>query len=142
MKLSLVRTFDRWRKKTESAHWMAILWLLLVGFLVFFWNLGKNGLLDETEPLFVEASRQMTVTGNWITPYFNGVTRFDKPPLIYWFQALALQIFGVNEWAARLPSALAGLFLTGFCFFTLLRLSITANPRAVKGESEEGSSSS
>lgn len=137
MKLSLVRTFDRWRKKTESAHWMAILWLLLVGFLVFFWNLGKNGLLDETEPLFVEASRQMTVTGNWITPYFNGVTRFDKPPLIYWTQALALQIFGVNEWAARLPSALAGLFLTGFCFFTLLRFGMTANPRVVKGESKE-----
>lgn len=137
MKLSLVRTFDRWRKKTKSAQvGMAILWLLLVGFLVFFWNLGKNGLLDETEPLFVEASRQMTVTGDWITPYFNGVTRFDKPPLIYWTQAVALEIFGVNEWAARLPSALAGLFLTGFCFFTLLH-GTTADQRAVKGEREE-----
>lgn len=136
MKLSLVRTFDRWRKKTKSAQvGMAILWLLLVGFLVFFWNLGKNGLLDETEPLFVEASRQMTVTGDWITPYFNGVTRFDKPPLIYWTQAVALEIFGVNEWAARLPSALAGLFLTGFCFFTLLH-GTTANQKVVKGETE------
>lgn len=107
MKLSLARTFDHWRKKNQNSATapMAILWLLLLGWLAFFWNLGKNGLLDETEPLFVEASRQMTVTGDWITPYFNGVTRFDKPPLIYWSQAIAFQIFGVNEWAARLPSA-------------------------------------
>jgi 4-amino-4-deoxy-L-arabinose transferase-like glycosyltransferase len=61
----------------------------------------------------------MTVTGDWITPYFNGETRFDKPPLIYWSQASAYLTFGVNEFATRLPSALAGLALTSFCFYTL-----------------------
>jgi len=142
MKLSLTRAFDHWfRKTTENsplAWTLAILWLLVVGWLAFFWNLGRNGLLDETEPLFVEAARQMTVTGDWITPYFNGVTRFDKPPLIYWLMAIAFETFGVNEWAARLPSALAGLFLTGFCFYTLKRFGFAANQRAkVKGEREE-----
>lgn len=127
MKLSLARVFDDLKHKTDNSALasMGIIWLLLLGWLAFFWNLGRNGLLDETEPLFVEASRQMTVTGDWITPYFNGVTRFDKPPLIYWTQAIAFQIFGVNEWAARLPSALAGTVLTFFCFYALKRFGIT-----------------
>lgn len=102
-----------------TAWGLGILWLLVIGFLAFFWNLGSTGLIDETEPLFAEAARQMTVTGDWITPYFNGVTRFDKPPLIYWLMASAYQTFGVNEFAARLPSALAGLALTSLLFYTL-----------------------
>ena len=129
MKLSLARAFEDWGKNTNNHSllaWVAILWLLLQGYLAFFWNLGKNGLLDETEPLFVEAARQMKVTGDWITPYFNGETRFDKPPLIYWLMAIAFQAFGVNEWAARLPSAIAGLFVTSFCFYALKRFGIAA----------------
>src|SRR5919199_1512458 len=106
-------------RQPMPAWGLAILWLLSLGFLAFFWNLGSTGLIDETEPLFAEAARQMTVTGDWITPYFNSVTRFDKPPLIYWGQAIAYQTFGVNEFAARLPSALAGFALTCFCFYTL-----------------------
>jgi 4-amino-4-deoxy-L-arabinose transferase-like glycosyltransferase len=102
-----------------TAWGLGILWLLVIGFLAFFWNLGSTGLIDETEPLFAEAARQMTVTGDWITPYFNGVTRFDKPPLIYWLMASAYRVFGVNEFAARLPSALAGLALTSLLFYTL-----------------------
>jgi 4-amino-4-deoxy-L-arabinose transferase-like glycosyltransferase len=133
MKLSLTRVFDHWCKNiTEHsalAWTLGIIWLLAISWLAFFWNLGRNGLLDETEPLFVEAARQMTVTGDWITPYFNGETRFDKPPLIYWLMAIAFQTFGVNEWTARLPSALAGLFLTGFCFYALKRFGIAAKVR-------------
>ncbi|MCU0552036.1 MAG: glycosyltransferase family 39 protein [Leptolyngbya sp. Prado105] len=97
----------------------SILWILALGGIAFFNRLGNIGLVDETEPLFVEAARQMTVTGNWITPYFNQVTRFDKPPLVYWFMAIAFQTLGVNEWAARLPSAISGTVLTGFCFYLL-----------------------
>jgi len=108
-----------WERHPAIGWLLPILWVLLISFLAFFWNLGNTGLIDETEPLFAEASRQMTVTGDWITPYFNGVTRFDKPPLIYWNQAIAYLTFGVNEFAVRLPSALAGLALTAFCFYTL-----------------------
>jgi 4-amino-4-deoxy-L-arabinose transferase-like glycosyltransferase len=110
--------------KTRSPNlerFLAIVWILALGGIAFFYRLGSTGLVDETEPLFVEAARQMTVTGNWITPYFNQVTRFDKPPLIYWLMAIAFQTLGVNEWAARLPSAIAGTVLTGFCFYILKR---------------------
>ncbi|MEM9505826.1 MAG: glycosyltransferase, partial [Cyanobacteria bacterium P01_E01_bin.43] len=65
--------------------------------IAFFWGLASTGLVDETEPLFAEAARQMYETGDWVTPYFNGVTRFDKPPLVYWLMALGFHLFGVNE---------------------------------------------
>ncbi len=98
---------------------LPLLWVLLLAWIVFFNHLGSTGLLDETEPLFAEAARQMTVTGDWITPYYNGVTRFDKPPLIYWLMAIAYQTIGPTAFAARLPSALAATILVGFCFYTL-----------------------
>lgn len=111
------------KKRSTKLEWgLAIVWILALGSIVFFNRLGSTGLVDETEPLFVEAARQMTVTGNWITPYFNQVPRFDKPPLIYWLMAIGFQTIGVNEWAARLPSAISGTVLVGFCFYTLKRL--------------------
>lgn len=79
------------------------------------------GLVDETEPLFAEASRQMYETGNWVTPYFNGETRFDKPPLVYWLMAIAFHLVGVGEWAVRLPSAIAATGLTCLGFYVLVR---------------------
>lgn len=132
MKLSFARGFDDWLRNITQrpviAWTLAIGWLLLIGWLAFFWNLGNIGLIDETEPLFVEAARQMTVTGDWITPYFNGATRFDKPPLIYWLMAIAYESFGVNEWAARLPSALAGLVITGFASMPSVGLALLLKP--------------
>ncbi len=106
-------------KRPQLAVMLSILWVTLVAGIAFFWRLGDFSLIDETEPLFAEASRQMYVTGDWITPYFNGETRFDKPALIYWCQAIAYMIFGVNEWAVRLPSAIAALGLIGLAFYTL-----------------------
>lgn len=71
-----------------------------------FRNLAAAGLVDDTEPLFVEAARQMLLTGDWITPQFNAQPRFDKPALIYWLAAAGARAFGRNRaWAYRLPSA-------------------------------------
>lgn len=117
------RAFDRWfnniGKRPALAVTVSVLWLVLISGVAFFWHLGSLGLIDETEPLFAEASRQMLVTGDWITPFFNGETRFDKPALIYWCQAIAYSIFGVNEWAVRLPSALAALGLISLALYTI-----------------------
>ncbi|PSB04811.1 ArnT family glycosyltransferase [Merismopedia glauca] len=109
----------QWSKNPKLIASLSILWLLLISWLAFFWNVGNISIIDETEPLFAEASRQMVATGDWITPYYNGVTRFDKPILIYWLQALAFSIFGVNEWAVRLPSTLSAFGLTCLGFYTL-----------------------
>jgi 4-amino-4-deoxy-L-arabinose transferase-like glycosyltransferase len=99
----------------------SVVWVVGISAIAFFWGLASTGLVDETEPLFAEAARQMYETGDWITPYFNEVTRFDKPPLVYWLMAIGFHIFGVGEWAVRLPSALSGAALVGMGFYTLRR---------------------
>ncbi len=66
---------------------------------------GSLPLIDRDEPRFAEATREMLQRGDWIVPYFNGEYRFDKPPLSYWLQAGAVQVFGMNEFAVRFPSA-------------------------------------
>ena len=65
-------------------------------------------LIDRDEPRFAEASREMLQRQDFVIPYFDNQTRFDKPPLIYWLQDGAYELFGENEFAARLPSALCG----------------------------------
>jgi 4-amino-4-deoxy-L-arabinose transferase-like glycosyltransferase len=106
-------------KRPALAVTLSVLWVILIGGIAFLWHLGSIGLIDETEPLFAEASRQMFVTGDWITPFFNGETRFDKPALVYWCQAIAFSILGVNEWAVRLPSAFAAMGLMGLSLYTI-----------------------
>lgn len=121
-KMNIAEAANIWKERDKSQIWprsLSLLWLCLIGWLAFFWNLGNTGLIDETEPLFAEAARQMTVTGDWITPYFNGETRFDKPPGIYWLMAIAYRLVGVSEWAVRLPSAITAIALVSFGFYTL-----------------------
>jgi 4-amino-4-deoxy-L-arabinose transferase-like glycosyltransferase len=83
------------------------LWLLLLCWLAFFQGLGSLGLMDKTEALFVEVGHQMLERGDWITPWWNGERFFDYPVWGYWMVGLSFRLFGVSEWAARLPVALA-----------------------------------
>jgi 4-amino-4-deoxy-L-arabinose transferase-like glycosyltransferase len=75
-------------------------------------------LLDRDEPRFAEAAREMRQRNNFVVPQFNGSPRLDKPPLIYWCQAIAFSCLGENEFAARLPSAVAATLtaMTLFCW--------------------------
>ena len=70
-------------------------------------RLGAVPLIDVDEGAFAEASRELSHAHDWGSTTLNGVDRFDKPILIYWFQAISLKMFGLNEFAVRLPSALA-----------------------------------
>lgn len=70
-------------------------------------NLGGAPLFDVDEGAFSEATREMFERGDFLSTWLNGVPRFDKPILIYWLQAIPVGLFGVSEWAFRLPSALA-----------------------------------
>lgn len=83
-----------------------LLLLVLVMFPLFL-QLGDRGLNEPDEGRYSEMGREMMVTGDWLIPRLNGVPHYAKPPWIYWSVAASLKLFGVNEWAARLPSALA-----------------------------------
>lgn len=81
--------------------------LALVVWLAFFWQLGAVPLYDLDEGAFTEATREMLASGNYITPYRDGMPRYDKPVLIYWLQAASVRLLGFDEFALRLPSAIA-----------------------------------
>ncbi|RZI42880.1 glycosyltransferase family 39 protein [Herbaspirillum sp. HC18] len=83
--------------------------LALALFLGLLLNLHAVPLFDVDEGAFSEATREMLARGDYVTTWLNGQPRFDKPILIYWLQALSVSLFGINEFAFRLPSALAGI---------------------------------
>ena len=85
----------------------AIAVLLLVCWLAFFNGLGALGLTDKTEALFVEVAREMLARNDWVTPWWNGERFFDYPVWGYWMVVGSFRLFGISEWAARLPAALA-----------------------------------
>ncbi len=71
--------------------------------------LGSFHLFDWDEINFAEAAREMLVTGEWGRVQIAFEPFWEKPPLFIWLQAICMKIFGINEFAARLPNALAGI---------------------------------
>lgn len=82
-------------------------WFLLAGFcgFLFFFGLAYFGLLGADEPRYAQVAREMLARHDWITPTLGGKPWLEKPPLYYWQAMFAYAIFGVTDWAARLPSA-------------------------------------
>jgi len=89
----------------------SILILTLIGvcLILFFFNLGDRALWDIDEGMHAATSKDMVLTGDWLTPQYNGEKFYDKPPLHNWLVAISFLIFGFTEFAARLPAALLGL---------------------------------
>ena len=83
--------------------------VILIWAIFFLSGIFSLPLMPPDEPKYAFAASQMIDTGDFITPTFNCEPRFDKPPLIYWFIAASFKIFGVSDWAARIPSLLATL---------------------------------
>jgi 4-amino-4-deoxy-L-arabinose transferase-like glycosyltransferase len=97
------------------------IYILLLAIYSFFIPLGLIPLFDLDEGAFSEATREMLVSGDMLTTYLNGELRFDKPILIYWFQLLSINIFGINEFGFRLPSAIASLLWVSAIFIFVKR---------------------
>ncbi|MCS7080332.1 MAG: glycosyltransferase family 39 protein [Chloracidobacterium sp.] len=81
--------------------------LVLACGVAFFWRLGDLGLLGPDEPRYARVAREMWTQGEWITPTLGKTPWFEKPALLYWLIGLGYHLIGVNEWAVRLPSAVA-----------------------------------
>jgi hypothetical protein len=88
---------------------------LAVMVLVYFFTCGTPRLFDQIDGQYAGAAREMMARGDWLTPTQDGVPRLQKPPLVYWCEALSMSVFGVNEFAARYPVALA---MTGWFLAT------------------------
>lgn len=90
--------------------------ILLLSFVLFYSNLGSTRLFDWDEINFAEAAREMIVTNNYSIVQINYQIFHEKPPLFIWMQALSMNIFGINEFAARLPNAIIGTITLFFLF--------------------------
>jgi 4-amino-4-deoxy-L-arabinose transferase-like glycosyltransferase len=71
--------------------------------------------MDDVDAVQAQIARNMLDSGDWVTARLNGVAYLEKSPLIYWTMASSYRIFGVHDWAARLPLALLTILL---CWFT------------------------
>ncbi|MCT0208617.1 glycosyltransferase family 39 protein [Synechococcus sp. CS-1332] len=104
-----------------------LLFTLLLGLVLYAWQLGNTGLVDETPPLFAASARAMAETGDWLIPRVNGLPRYDKPPLVYWLMGLIYALPGQEQWnplgtwASGFPSALAAIGVMLALADTLLR---------------------
>lgn len=71
--------------------------------------------MDDVDAVQAQIARNMLTSGDWVTARLDGVIYLEKSPLIYWLIAISYKIFGVHDWAARLPVAL---FSVGLCWLT------------------------
>jgi 4-amino-4-deoxy-L-arabinose transferase-like glycosyltransferase len=85
-------------------------WLILVSAIIFFIPfLGAVHLFDWDEINFAESAREMIVTGNFSRVQIDFHPFWEKPPLFFWMQVLSMKVFGISEFAARLPNAIIGI---------------------------------
>ena len=114
-------------RRSSALHLGKILLLTIIYVLLWFGTLNYRHLIPSDEGRYAEMAREMLVTGDWVTPRYNGYKYFEKPPLQVWATAATFQAFGIGDWQARLWTALTG-------FLTILAIGFTGariyNPRA------------
>lgn len=93
--------------RTTTHRWPARFGLLALFVLVYVGAMFSPPLLDDADSTHAEAAREMYLHRDYVTLKVNGVRYLEKAPLLYWADSIGYHIFGVNEFATRLPNALA-----------------------------------
>jgi 4-amino-4-deoxy-L-arabinose transferase-like glycosyltransferase len=73
--------------------------------------ISPPSLMDDVDAVQAQIARNMLTSGDWVTARLDGIPYFEKSPLIYWLIAYSYKIFGVTDWAARIPIVLAAIAL-------------------------------
>jgi 4-amino-4-deoxy-L-arabinose transferase-like glycosyltransferase len=95
--------------KPERPIWQYNMLIGIVAALLFIPLLGGVHLFDWDEINFAESAREMIKSGDYLTVQINFIPFWEKPPLFIWMQVLSMKMFGINEFAARLPNAICGI---------------------------------
>jgi hypothetical protein len=77
--------------------------------------ISPPSLSDDVDSVQAQIARNMLTTGDWVTARLDGVAYLEKPPLVYWMMLFSYKVFGVHDWAARIPIAV---FCVGLCLLT------------------------
>jgi 4-amino-4-deoxy-L-arabinose transferase-like glycosyltransferase len=86
-----------------------ILLIAIFSALLFLPFLGRVHLFDWDEINFAECSREMIKLDDYTRVYVDYKPFWEKPPMFFWMQSTAMKVFGITEFAARLPNALCGI---------------------------------
>ncbi len=92
----------------SSRRWI---WIVVLWAIIYLPGLFTPPLLDDADSVHAEAAREMVVRHDWTTLYIDGIRYLEKAPLLYWGMAASYKVFGVRDWAARLPLIFAELVL-------------------------------
>src|SRR5258707_8721940 len=95
--------------------------VLGVCYFFFFFGLGAFGLVGADEPRYAQIAREMFERHDWVLPTLNGHPWLEKPVLLYWKIMTSYSIFGVHDWAARVPAAFHATALVLAVFFFMRR---------------------
>ena len=85
--------------------------LLFAGIIYLGCIISPPSLMDDVDAVHAQISRNMITSGDWVTSRLDGVVYLEKAPLVYWLIAGSYKIFGVHDWAARIPIALSAIGL-------------------------------
>lgn len=111
------------RSEGVESFFVRLRWpLLLCIALLYIGTSFVPAIFDETEGQYSAAAKEMLQRGDWIIPSNDTIPRLQKPPFVYWTQMVAMRVFGVNEFAARLPNALFSLVWFGAVYLVGRRL--------------------
>jgi 4-amino-4-deoxy-L-arabinose transferase-like glycosyltransferase len=95
--------------RTDTAQWrrwlIALLLISAATYLVCICS--PPSLMDDVDAVQAQLARNMLTSGDWVTARLDGVIYLEKSPLMYWLIAVSYKIFGVFDWAARIPIALS-----------------------------------
>jgi 4-amino-4-deoxy-L-arabinose transferase-like glycosyltransferase len=96
---------------TGKNRYLYLAVLLFAGAVYLGCSISPPSLMDDSDAVLAQAARTMLETGDWVTPRLDGVAYLEKPPLYYWPIVISFKIFGVHDWAARIPFALSAMAL-------------------------------
>lgn len=88
--------------KARTPVWPYFAVILLFA-IVYLGSAFSPALQDDADSTHAEAAREMLARGDYVTLHINGVRYLEKAPLLYWLVASSFRLFGINEFAARLP---------------------------------------
>src|SRR5580698_2906413 len=93
-------------------NWHLYLSVLLVAGAIYLGCIvSPPSLMDDVDAVQAQIARNMLDSGDWVIAHLDGVPYLEKSPVIYWLIAISFRIFGVHDWAARIPVALAAVLL-------------------------------
>jgi 4-amino-4-deoxy-L-arabinose transferase len=96
--------------------------IVLLAALVLLARIGRGAMANFDDCYYAEKAHEMLASSDWLTPHFSGVVRLDNPPLYLWLVAGMFRLAGQCDWAAILPSALAGVACVGLLHVLATRL--------------------